>query len=61
MLLQGTMQPAPDHLAARPRRPTLAMGDHDDHIHVGFAPLFGENRKLGQQAFRCSSPASGTT
>ena len=28
---------------------TFAMGDHDDHIHVGFQPLFGANGKLGQQ------------
>jgi len=26
------------------------MGDHDDHIHVGFAPRFGANGKAGQQA-----------
>ncbi len=29
---------------------TLSMGDHDDHIHVGFRPMFGSNEKLGQQA-----------
>jgi len=26
------------------------MGDHADHIHVGFRPMFGTNEKLGQQA-----------
>jgi murein DD-endopeptidase MepM/ murein hydrolase activator NlpD len=29
---------------------TLAMGDHADHIHVGFAPLFGANRGLGRES-----------
>ena len=27
-----------DHLAARLRRSTFAMGDHHDHIHVGYQP-----------------------
>jgi hypothetical protein len=25
------------------------MGDHDDHIHVGFAPLYGDSRKVARQ------------
>jgi hypothetical protein len=29
---------------------TLAMSDHDDHIHVGFQPHFGTNAKAGAQA-----------
>ena len=32
------------------------MADHDDHIHVGFRPLFGENRKLGKQALAVLKP-----
>ena len=32
------------------------MGDHDDHIHVGFRPLFGANRKLGRQALAVLKP-----
>jgi hypothetical protein len=28
---------------------TFAMGDHADHIHVGFRPLFGSNTKLARQ------------
>ena len=35
---------------------TLAMGDHDDHIHVGFRPLFGDNRKAGRQALEVLKP-----
>ena len=31
---------------------TLALPDHDDHIHVGFHPLFGDNGKLGAPARR---------
>ena len=27
----------------------LSLPDHDDHIHVGFRPLYGANAKLGQQ------------
>ena len=29
---------------------TLAMADHADHIHVGFAPLFGSGPSLGREA-----------
>ena len=28
---------------------TLALPDHNDHIHVGFRPLYGANTKLGKQ------------
>jgi hypothetical protein len=28
---------------------TLALPDHYDHIHVGFHPLYGDNKKLGKQ------------
>ena len=36
--------------------PTFAMADHADHIHVGFRPLFGSNRKLGKQALAVLKP-----
>ena len=26
------------------------MADHANHIHVGFRPMFGDNKKLGQAA-----------
>jgi hypothetical protein len=35
---------------------TLHMADHADHIHVGFNPLFGENKKLGKQALAVLKP-----
>jgi hypothetical protein len=25
------------------------MGDHDDHVHVGWQPMYGTNSKLGRQ------------
>ena len=28
---------------------TFSMGDHDDHIHVGFQPLYGTNSKMAKQ------------
>ena len=55
---------APGHDGARTRSsrcsrsaaPTFAMADHDDHIHVGFQPMFGANRKLGKQALAVLKP-----
>ena len=35
---------------------TLAMADHADHIHVGFKPMFGANKKLGKQALAVLKP-----
>ena len=35
--------------------PTLAMGDHNDHIHLGWRPLLGPNAKLGRAARRVLS------
>ena len=41
---------------------TLALADHDDHIHVGFRPLFGaERRSSAASSTRSSSPASGSS
>jgi hypothetical protein len=56
MSLQGTM--APDQVISLLELggPTFAMADHADHIHVGFRPLFGANRKLGKQAFQVLKP-----
>jgi hypothetical protein len=35
---------------------TLAMADHRDHIHVGFAPLFGASGPLAPQAREVLEP-----
>jgi murein DD-endopeptidase MepM/ murein hydrolase activator NlpD len=49
MQLQGTMRPHQIISLLDFGQNTLALGDHDDHIHVGFHPLFGENSKLGRE------------
>ena len=56
MTLQGTL--APDQIISLLDfgGTTYAMGDHADHIHVGFRPLFGTNRKLGLQAMAVLKP-----
>ena len=56
MQLQGTMAPAQIISLLDLGANTLAMGDHADHIHVGFQPMFGENRKLGMQALAVLEP-----
>jgi hypothetical protein len=52
--LQGLMRPA--QIITLMKYPeadnTFAMGDHDDHIHVGFQPLYGTN---AQQARRVNA------
>jgi hypothetical protein len=56
MLLQGTMRPDQIISLLDMGQNTLALSDHDDHIHVGFRPLFGENKKLGEQAMAVLKP-----
>jgi hypothetical protein len=56
MRLQGTMQPHQVISLLELGGPTLAMADHADHIHVGFKPLFGANKKLGRQAMQVLKP-----
>ena len=56
MRLQGTMQPHQIISLLELGGPTMAMADHNDHIHVGFKPLFGANRKLGRQALAVLKP-----
>ncbi len=51
LTLQGTMRP--DQIISLMKFEgtdnTFAMGDHHDHIHVGFRPLYGTNSKLAKQ------------
>ena len=51
LTLQGTMRP--DQIISLMKFEgadnTFAMGDHDDHIHVGFRPLYGTNSKMAKQ------------
>jgi hypothetical protein len=56
MRLQGTMRPDQIISLLELGGPTYAMGDHADHIHVGFRPLFGQNKKLGRQALAVLKP-----
>jgi peptidase M23-like protein/transglycosylase-like protein with SLT domain len=56
MQLQGTMAPHQIISLLDFGVNTLAMGDHNDHIHVGFRPLFGANRKLGREALAVLKP-----
>jgi Transglycosylase SLT domain/Peptidase family M23 len=56
MLLQGTMQPHQIISLLDYGANTYAMADHADHIHVGFKPLFGTNKKLGMQALAVLKP-----
>jgi hypothetical protein len=56
MQLQGTMAPAQIISLFEIGGATLAMADHNDHIHVGFQPMFGDNRKLGKAALAVLKP-----
>jgi murein DD-endopeptidase MepM/ murein hydrolase activator NlpD len=51
LTLQGTMKP--DQIISlmefEGADNTFAMGDHHDHIHVGWQPLYGTNPKLARQ------------
>jgi Transglycosylase SLT domain len=51
LTLQGTMKPHQiiSLMTFRGADNTLSLPDHYNHIHVGFHPLFGENKKLGKQ------------
>ena len=54
--LQGTLQPDQIISLIEKGGPTYAMGDHADHIHVGFQPLFGVNKKQGMQSMAVLKP-----
>jgi hypothetical protein len=56
MLLQGTLRPHQIISLLDFGQNTLALPDHNDHIHVGFHPMFGENTKLGEQAASVLKP-----
>jgi hypothetical protein len=60
MRLQGTMRPDQIISLLDLGQNTLAMGDHGDHVHLGFRPRLGENRKLGRQALAILKPGQWT-
>ena len=39
---------------------TYAMGDHADHIHIGWRPLYGTNSKLAKQVNAVLKPSQWT-
>jgi hypothetical protein len=51
LTLQGTMKPHQiiSLMTFDGADNTFAMGDHDDHIHVGFRPLYGANTKAARR------------
>jgi hypothetical protein len=53
--LQGTMRPAQIISLMDLGPPTFILPDHDDHIHVGYTPTFGDG-KLGSQLARILKP-----
>jgi hypothetical protein len=60
MTLQGTMRPHQIISLLDFGANTMAMADHYNHIHVGFRPMFGTNRKLGKQAQVVLKPGQWT-
>jgi hypothetical protein len=51
LTLQGTMQPSQiiTLMKYEGQPNTYAMGDHHDHIHIGWQPMYGTNSKAGRQ------------
>jgi hypothetical protein len=51
LTLQGTMKPHQiiSLMTFDGADNTLSLPDHNDHIHVGFRPLYGSDSKLGRQ------------
>ena len=51
LTLQGTMKPHQiiSLMTFEGTDNTFAMGDHDDHIHVGFRPVYGANSKAARR------------
>jgi hypothetical protein len=61
MMLQGTLAPHQIISLLDFGRNTMAMGDHADHVHVGFQPLFGQNAKLGRETQSVLKPGQWDT
>jgi hypothetical protein len=57
LTLQGTMKPHQIISLLEMGGATFAMADHNDHIHVGFQPLFGTDAKLGHQLNSALKPS----
>ena len=53
--LQGSMAPAQIISLMEMGGPTFAMGDHADHIHVGYTPD-GDRQRAGSRSAACCQP-----
>jgi hypothetical protein len=60
MGLQGTMRPHQIISLLDLGQNTVAMGDHNDHIHVGFRATAGDDRKTGRAALAVLDPEQWT-
>jgi Transglycosylase SLT domain len=58
LTLQGTMKPHQiiSLMTFEGADNTFAMGDHHDHIHVGFRPVFGANSKAARKVAAVLKP-----
>jgi hypothetical protein len=56
MQLQGTMAPAQIISLMDFGANTFAMGDHDDHVHVGYQPSYGPGDGKGEQFVEILKP-----
>ena len=58
LTLQGTMKPHQiiSLMTFEGADNTFAMGDHDDHIHVGFRPQYGANTKAARRVAAVLKP-----
>jgi hypothetical protein len=58
LTLQGTMKPSQiiSLMTFDGADNTVAMGDHDDHIHVGWQPLYGANQRAVRQIHAVLKP-----
>jgi murein DD-endopeptidase MepM/ murein hydrolase activator NlpD len=58
LTLQGTMKPDQiiSLMSFEGADNTFAMGDHDDHIHIGFRPVYGANSKAARRVAAVLKP-----
>jgi hypothetical protein len=58
LTLQGTMKPHQiiSLMTFAGTDNTFAMGDHDDHIHVGYRPQYGENTEAARRVAEVLKP-----
>ena len=63
LTLQGTMKPHQiiSLMTFQGADNTIALPDHADHIHVGFAPRSTRTRSSAASSTRCSSRTSGSS